>query len=129
MAKDFKTPAEKFITMMDTKGDLKAEAEKEIQEQEKREKEQEKARLEQQEQERQKQQAIIDAALKTEPPLPPAGYKLVPIEKKTQRVQLVLRPSLVQRAKDYAKDYGVSFNELCNMALEEYLKDRQEDRP
>ncbi len=127
MGKDFKAPAEKFISMVDPKGELKAEAEKAIEEQAKREKEQEKARLEQQEQERQKQRAIIDAALKAEPPLPPAGYKLVPIEKKTQRVQLVLRPSLVQRAKDYAKDYGMSFNELCNMALENYLRQEQED--
>lgn len=121
MGKDFKTPAEKFITMMDPKGELKAEAEKEVQEQEQRDKEQKKAQLEQQEQERQKQQAIIDAALKAEPPQIPEGYKLVPIEKKSQRVQLVLRPSLVQRAKEYAKYEGLSFNELCNMAIEDYL--------
>lgn len=121
MGKDFKTPAEKFITMMDPKGELKAEAEKEVEEQAKRDKELEKAKLEQQEQERKDQQAIIDAALKAEPPQIPEGYKLVPIEKKTQRVQLVLRPSLVQRAKDYAKYEGLSFNELCNMAIEDYL--------
>lgn len=121
MGKDFKAPAEKFISMMDPKGELKAEAEKKVEEQAKREKEQEKARLEQQEQERIKQQALIDEALKAEPPQIPAGYKLVPIEKKTQRVQLVMRPSLVQRAKDYAKYEGLSFNELCNMAIEDYL--------
>ena len=122
MGKDFKTPAEKFITMMDPKGELKAEAEKEVEEQAKRDKELEKAKLEQQEQERQKQQALIDEALKAEPPQIPAGYKLVPIEKKTQRVQLVLRPSLVKRAKDYAKYYGESMNEIVTMALEDFLK-------
>ena len=51
----------------------------------------------------------------------PAGYKLVPVEKKTQRVQLVLRPSLVQKAKEHAKASGMSFNELCSKVLEEYL--------
>ena len=51
----------------------------------------------------------------------PEGYKLVPIEKKTQRVQLVFRPSIAQRAKEAAKAQGISFNELCSIAIEEYL--------
>lgn len=53
----------------------------------------------------------------------PTGYKLVPIEKKTQRVQLVLRPSLVQKGKDAAQAMGISFNELCHIAIERYLKE------
>ena len=58
----------------------------------------------------------------TAAPVIPEGYKLVPVEKKTQRVQLVLRPSLLEKAKERAKAEGISFNELCHIAIEDYLK-------
>lgn len=58
----------------------------------------------------------------------PDGYKINPlyIEKKSQRVQLVLRPSLYQRARETAEAQGISFNELVHRALAEYLGDREE---
>ena len=51
----------------------------------------------------------------------PEGYKLNPeyIEKRTQRAQIVLQPSLYQDAKEYSEELGISFNDLVHRALYE----------
>ena len=56
-------------------------------------------------------------------PQPPKGYKINPlyVEVKSRRIQLVLKPSLYERAKAKAAADGVSFNELVHLALEQYL--------
>lgn len=41
------------------------------------------------------------------------------IEKKTKRVQLVLQPSIYERAKAAADDQGVSFNEYIHRLIDE----------
>lgn len=43
------------------------------------------------------------------------------IEKKTQRVQLVLQPSLYKRAQKAAKKQKISFNEMVHQILDNYL--------
>lgn len=55
---------------------------------------------------------------------PPKGYKINPelyIETKSQRVQLVLQPSVVKRAKKAAAKNKLSFNEFASRAIIEYL--------
>lgn len=49
----------------------------------------------------------------------PEGYKANPlyIEKKTKRVQLVLQPSVFEKASRAAQREGLSFNEFCNRLL------------
>jgi len=51
----------------------------------------------------------------------PEGYKLNPLylEVKSRRIQLVLRPSLFERAKTRADADGISFNEYVHRALED----------
>ena len=60
--------------------------------------------------------------------LPPEGYKLNPlyVETKSRRVQLVLQPSLYERAKAAAEEKGVSFNDYVHTLLEEATKEREE---
>lgn len=55
---------------------------------------------------------------------PPKGYKLNPkyIETKTKRVQLVLKPSMVDEVKKVAKSKKQSINSTIEEAIEEYLK-------
>lgn len=57
------------------------------------------------------------------PEKPPKGYKLDPryIETKSKRVQLLMQPSIVDAAKQYATAQGLSMNELVALALKEYL--------
>lgn len=57
------------------------------------------------------------------PEKPPKGYKLDPrfIETKSKRVQLLMQPSIVTAAKEYAATQGLSMNELVALALKEYL--------
>lgn len=66
----------------------------------------------------------------------PDGYKVNPlyIEKKTRRIQLILQPSIYERAKDMADALGLSFNEYVHRALDEItaadaeeLKNRETD--
>lgn len=52
----------------------------------------------------------------------PQGYKLVPIETRSKRVQLLMQPSLHEQLKDRAKKEKRSFNDLINSILEEYLE-------
>lgn len=63
-------------------------------------------------------------------PEPPEGYKLDPrfIEKKTQRVQLVMQPSLYKRAQKAAKKKKISFNELIHQLLNDYLEKESIDK-
>lgn len=51
---------------------------------------------------------------------PPAGYKLDPnmVETKTKRVQLVLQPSLYERAKEKAWREHLSVNEYIHQLIE-----------
>lgn len=69
----------------------------------------------------------------TPAPLPesekaPEGMKLNPayiekyIEKKTRRVQIVLQPSLYEKAKAKAKEQGKSFNDYVHGLLESDIK-------
>lgn len=43
-------------------------------------------------------------------------------ETKTKRLQLVIRPSLYQAAKEKAAAHGISVNELVNQAIEAIVK-------
>ncbi len=51
------------------------------------------------------------------------GYKINPlyVEKKTKRVQLVMQPSLYERAKEASQAAGLSFNDYVHKALKSYL--------
>lgn len=53
----------------------------------------------------------------------PEGYKLNPmyLEKRTKRVQLILQPSLYDKAKAIADAEGISFNEYCSRILEQAI--------
>ena len=53
-------------------------------------------------------------------PKPPVGYKLDPnlVETKTKRVQLVLQPSLYERAKEKAWREHLSMNEYIHRLIE-----------
>lgn len=56
----------------------------------------------------------------------PEGMKPNPefVEKRTQRLQLVLQPSLFARVKAAAQARGVSVNDLVHTLLEANLKDK-----
>ncbi len=51
----------------------------------------------------------------------PKGFKLVP-ETKTKRVNLIMKPSLHEKAVEKSKSIGISFNEFINKMLEDYLE-------
>ena len=51
----------------------------------------------------------------------PDGYKLVR-ESKTDRLQLMIRPTTHAKLKKYAEDNGISKNEVINMLLENFFK-------
>lgn len=59
----------------------------------------------------------------SEPRTPPPGFRQNPafIEKKTRRMQLLVRPSLYDRLKAQAEAGGVSVNELIDRILSENL--------
>jgi len=61
---------------------------------------------------------------------PPEGYKINPyyIEKKSQRVQLVMKPSIYKRSQKAAKKQKISFNELVHQALETYLNEFEKEK-
>lgn len=58
---------------------------------------------------------------------PPKGYKYNPeyIETKSKRVQLILQPSVVEKAKELAKKRGLSLNEAFSEAIKEYIEKYQ----
>lgn len=53
------------------------------------------------------------------PAVPPAGFTLGQEKKeaKTKRVNLVIQPSLYEKAQEVAKANGVSFNEMITQLL------------
>lgn len=53
----------------------------------------------------------------------PKGYKLTK-ETKSERMQLLVRPTLKADLKAAAAAQGVSVNDLANSIFEEYLKER-----
>lgn len=55
------------------------------------------------------------------PAEPPAGYKLNPkyVEVKSKRVQLVMQPTMYDRAKAAAKKDNLSFNEYIHRLIDE----------
>jgi predicted DNA binding CopG/RHH family protein len=58
----------------------------------------------------------------------PEGMKVNPyyIEKRTRRVQLVLQPSLYEKAKAASEALGLSFNDYVHALLEQALTDSAE---
>ena len=64
-------------------------------------------------------------ATPTAPTKAPEGYKLNPlyVEKRTQRLQLVLQPSLYERVKSKAQTQGVSINEFIHQLLDEATRE------
>ena len=53
----------------------------------------------------------------------PKGYMLVR-EYKTERVQLLMRPTAKAALKQIANERGISLNELANQILEDYLEEQ-----
>lgn len=55
----------------------------------------------------------------------PEGYKVNPlyIEKRTQRLQLILQPSLYNRLKEMSKKQNVSTNELIHQILDKATRE------
>jgi len=51
----------------------------------------------------------------------PKGYRLAP-EHKSQRVQLLIKPSTKDAIKEIAEAQGLSMNELINIILEAYIE-------
>lgn len=64
-----------------------------------------------------------------QPPKPnkqtvPEGMKINPlyIEKRSKRAQLVIQPSVYEKAKELAKSRGISFNDLVHSLLENEIE-------
>ena len=58
----------------------------------------------------------------------PEGYTLTPIkEKRTKRIQLVLKPSIYEKLKAAADKAGISFNEYATQALIEKMEKENEE--
>jgi hypothetical protein len=55
----------------------------------------------------------------------PEGYKLDPryVEKKTARLQLVLKPSVADKLRKYCKAHDTSVNDFVGAMIEERLND------
>lgn len=53
---------------------------------------------------------------------PPKGYKLIYVETKTQRLQLVLQPSLYKELKARAKQENLSVNEYVTRILKKEMR-------
>lgn len=52
-----------------------------------------------------------------ETPIIPKGYKVVR-ESRTERLQLLITPTLKESLKEYSKARGISVNEIANQLLE-----------
>ena len=52
---------------------------------------------------------------------PPEGYKLVPTESKTARLQLLITPTTKEQLKRRSEAEGRSVNDICNQAIADYL--------
>ena len=44
-------------------------------------------------------------------------------ETRSQRMQILITPSIESKLEELAKETGLSKNEIVNVALEEYMKD------
>lgn len=55
---------------------------------------------------------------------PPEGYKLVPTESKTARLQLLITPTTKEQLKRRSEAEGRSVNDICNQAITDYLSRR-----
>lgn len=53
--------------------------------------------------------------------IPPAGYVLKR-ESKSERMQLLVRPTTKQALKKLADDKGISVNDLANTIFDEYIE-------
>lgn len=74
---------------------------------------------------------FISSAQQEEPPLkerPPEGFKLNPkyIETKSERLQLLIQPTVKAKLKEAAQRERTSVNDLINRILEKYLEDNDE---
>ena len=71
---------------------------------------------------------ISSAPIETGEPETPTslakGYQIIP-EYKTERLQLLLKPSTKQDLKAIAAEEGTSVNDLINKILEDYTKGRE----
>ena len=52
----------------------------------------------------------------------PEGFKLVPAETKSKRLQLLITPSLHRKLQDLAKAENISINEVANRAFDYYIE-------
>lgn len=52
----------------------------------------------------------------------PEGFKLVPAETKSKRLQLLITPSLHRQLQDLAKAENISVNEVANRAFDYYIE-------
>lgn len=71
-------------------------------------------------------ETFFSQAKKAEPPKPagtPEGYVLVK-ERKSERLQLLIRPNTKKGLQREADREGISVNELINKVLEEYIERR-----
>ena len=55
---------------------------------------------------------------------PPEGYKLVPTESRTVRLQLLITQTIKEQLKSRSKAEGRSINDICNWAITDYLSRR-----
>ena len=75
------------------------------------------------EQSKDTQQGLYPSRLDELKQLIPEGYTLTPIrEKRTKRIQLVLKPSIYEKLKAAADKAGISFNEYATQALIEKME-------
>lgn len=51
----------------------------------------------------------------------PNGYRVVYLEKRTERIQLLVPPSLKDKLKAKAEKEGTSVNDIINSLLQEHL--------
>ena len=66
-------------------------------------------------------QEVPSGSRATEGVVVPKGYKLVK-ENKSDRMQLLVRPTIKEAIKKEAAAQGVSMNDLVNCIFEEYLE-------
>ena len=52
----------------------------------------------------------------------PEGFKLVPTETKSKRLQLLITPSQHRKIQDLAKAENISVNEVANRAFDYYIE-------
>ena len=62
----------------------------------------------------------IEDLIQRNPPVP-TGYKICRLENKTERMQILLTPTLKTMGKEQAKSLGMSFNEYVNYLIEKDL--------